>query len=93
MRAFYYIYVSGMVLTNTEITPDSRNLKQLKNASGHFSVQHIPTTIRVQHFFCILSFSFCFCKVCKNRIFTPDKRSQNSQHRALKKYRKEPDET
>ena len=85
MQDYSYIYVSGMVLTNTEITPSSHNLKQLKNASGQFSVHRIPTIIRMQQLiFRILSVSFCFCKVCNNRIFTPDKQSQNSQHRALK---------
>ncbi|SVC09954.1 uncharacterized protein METZ01_LOCUS262808, partial [marine metagenome] len=38
MQDYSYIYVSGMVLTNTGITPSSHNLKQLKNASGQFSV-------------------------------------------------------
>ena len=85
MQDYSYIYVSGMVLTNTGINPSSHNLKQLKNASGQFPVQHIPTIIRMQHFFLhILSVSFCFCKVCNNRIITPEKQSQNSQHRALK---------
>ncbi len=60
MQDYSYIYVSGMVLTNTEITPRSHNLKQLKNASGQFSVQHIPTIIRMQHFFytsCLFRFA------------------------------------
>jgi len=34
MQDYSYIYVSGMVLTNTRITPSSHNFKQLKNASG-----------------------------------------------------------
>tara|TARA_B100000929_G_C15356921_1_gene369615 strand:- start:152 stop:457 length:306 start_codon:yes stop_codon:yes gene_type:complete len=34
MQDYTYIYVTGMVLTNTVITPRSHNLKQLKNASG-----------------------------------------------------------
>jgi len=34
MQDYSYIYVTGMVLTNTVITPRSHNLKQLKNASG-----------------------------------------------------------
>ena len=38
MQDYSYIYVSGMVLTNIEITPRSHNLKQLKNASGQFPV-------------------------------------------------------
>ena len=37
MQDYSYIYVSGMVLTNTEITPRSHNLKQLKNAPGLFA--------------------------------------------------------
>ena len=82
MLDYSYIYVSGMMLTNTGITPSSHNTKQLKNASGQFSVQHIPTIIRMQHFFLhILFVSFCFCKVCNNRIFTPDKQSQEIEHR------------
>ena len=36
MQDYSYIYVSSMVLTNTGITTSSRNLKQLKNASGQF---------------------------------------------------------
>ena len=76
MQDYSYIYVPGMELTNTGITPSSHNTKQLKNASGQFSVQHIPTIIRMQQlFFRILSVSFCFCKVCNNRIFTPNKQS------------------
>ena len=85
MQDYSYIYVSGMVLTNTEITPSSHNLKQLKNASGQFSVHRIPTIIKMQQlFFRILSVPFCFRKICNSRIFTPDKQSQNSQHQALK---------
>ena len=85
MQDYSYIYASGMVLTNTEITPSSHNLKQLKNASGQFSVDRIPTIIKMQQlFFRILSVPFCFCKICNSRIFTPDKQSQNSQHQALK---------
>ena len=60
MQDYSYIYVSGMVLTNTGITPSSHNLKQLKNASGQFPVQHIPTIIRMQHFFytsCLFRFA------------------------------------
>ena len=38
MQDYSYIYVSGMVITNTAITPNSYNLKQLKNASGQFTV-------------------------------------------------------
>ena len=38
MQDYSYIYVSGMVLNNIEITPHSHNLKQLKNASGQFPV-------------------------------------------------------
>jgi len=51
MQDYSYIYVPGMVLTNTGITLSSLNFKQLKNASGQFSVQHIPTIIRMQHLF------------------------------------------
>ena len=62
MQDYSYIYVSGMVLTNTGITPSSHNLKQIKNASGQFSVQHIPTIISMQHFF-FASFLFRFASV------------------------------
>ena len=62
MQDYSYIYVSGMMLTNTGITPSSHNFKQLKNASGQFSVQHIPTIIRMQHFF-FASFLFRFASV------------------------------
>jgi len=37
MQDYSYIYVSGMVLINTEITPHSHNTKQRRNASGQFS--------------------------------------------------------
>ena len=85
MQVYSYILLSVMVLTNTGITPSSHNLKQLKNASGQFSVHRIPTIIRMQQlFFRILTVSFCFCKVCNNWILLLDKQNQNSQHRALK---------
>ena len=48
MQDYSYIFVSGMVLKNKEITSGSHNLIQLKNASGHFSVQHIPTKILIR---------------------------------------------
>ena len=51
MQDYSYIFVSGMMLIITGITPGSHNLKQLINASGHFSVQHIHTIIRMQRFF------------------------------------------
>ena len=60
MQDYYYNYVSGMVLINTGITPHSHNFKQLKNASGQFSVQHIPIIIRMQHLFlasCLFRFA------------------------------------
>ena len=60
MQDYSYIYVPGMVLTNTGITAHSHNLKQLKNASGQFPVQHIPIIIRMQHLFfasCLLRFA------------------------------------
>jgi len=37
MQDYSCIYVRGMVLTNTEITPHSHNTKQLKNAPGLFT--------------------------------------------------------
>ena len=37
MQDYSRIYISGMVLTNTGITPHSHNLKQFKNAPGMFS--------------------------------------------------------
>jgi len=33
MQDYSYIYVCGMVLTNTEITPHSHNTKQRRNSS------------------------------------------------------------
>ena len=51
--------------------------------TGSFPSESIPVKSGMQHFFCILSVSFCFCKICNNRIFTPDQQSQNSQHQAL----------
>ena len=50
-----------------------------------FHGDYIPVKSRIQQFFLhILSASFCVCRICNNRIFTPDKQSQNSQHQALK---------
>ncbi|HIG77727.1 MAG TPA: hypothetical protein EYQ48_07550 [Candidatus Lambdaproteobacteria bacterium] len=60
MQDYSYIYVSGMVLTNTVITPRSHNLKQLKNVPGQFPAQRIPIKIRIQHFFytsCLFRFA------------------------------------
>ena len=60
MQDYSYICVPGMVLTNTGITPSSHNFKKLKNASGQFSVQHIPIKRRLQHFFytsCLFRFA------------------------------------
>jgi len=37
MQDYSYLAVSGMVLTNTEITPGSHNLKQLKYAPGLYT--------------------------------------------------------
>ena len=74
-----------MVLSNHGITPNSHNTKQLKKLPVSFPREYIPIKSRMQHFFLhILSVSFCFCKICINRIFTQDKQSQDSQHRALK---------
>ena len=39
MQDYSYIYVSGMVLTNTIITYGSHNTKQLKNAPGLFTLK------------------------------------------------------
>jgi len=58
MQNFSYIFVSGMVITNTGITPHSHNLKQFKN--GQFPVQHIPIKSRLQHLFfasCLFRFA------------------------------------
>ena len=49
MQDYSQIYVPGMVLTNTEITPHSHNTKQLRNAPRQFTVQHIPIKNRMQH--------------------------------------------
>ena len=60
MQDYSCIYVSGKVLINTEITPHSHNLKQLKNSSGQFSVKHIPIKSRMQHLFfasCLFRFA------------------------------------
>ena len=94
MQDYSYIYVPVIVLINTGFTPCSHNTKQRRNASGQFlRVGYSYYKQNATLIFRILSVSFCFCKICNNRIFTPDKQSQNSQHRALKKNRKEPDET
>ena len=62
MQDYSYIFVSGMVLKNKEITSSSHNLIQLKNASRHFSVQHIPTKILIQHLFFASYLFFAFVK-------------------------------
>ena len=70
MQDYSYIYVSSMELTNPAITTHSHNLKQLKNAPvqffrvGYSYYKHNTTLI-----FCILSVSFCFCKICINNTF------------------------
>jgi hypothetical protein len=51
MQDYSYICVPGMVLSNTEITPRSHNLKQLKNAPVQFPAQRIPIKSIIQHFF------------------------------------------
>ena len=84
MQVYSYILLSVMVLTNTGITPSSHNLKQLKNASAIFRIAYTYNNLDATLFLHILSAPFCLCKICNNRIFTPDKQSQNSQHRALK---------
>jgi hypothetical protein len=62
MQDYSYIYVSGMVLTNTEITPHSHNTKQLKNAPGHFFLKvYSYKKQNATLFFRILS--FCFASV------------------------------
>jgi len=64
----YVSYVSGMVLSNPEITPSSHNLKHLKNDSGQFPVQRIPIIqripikSRIQYLF-FASCLFCFASV------------------------------
>ena len=62
MQDYSYIYVPGMVLTNTGITPHSHNLKQLEYASGQFSVQRTPIKSRIQHLF-IGSYQYRFASV------------------------------
>ena len=64
MQDYSRIYISGMVLTNTGITPKAHNMKQLINASGQFlragySYYKQNATL----IFRILSVSFCFCKI------------------------------
>jgi len=94
MQDYSCIYVSVMVLTNTTITPSTHNLKQPEiMLPGIFRTAYTYNNLNTTLFLHILSASFCFYKTCNNRIFTPDMQSQNSQHRALKKYRKEPHET
>ena len=69
MQDYSYIYVSGMVLTNTGITPSSHNFKQLKNAPGHFFLKvYSYKKQNATLIFRILSVSFCSCKICINRI-------------------------
>ena len=41
------MYASGMVLTNTGITPSSHNFKQLKNAFGQFPHRVYPYKIQI----------------------------------------------
>jgi len=49
MQDYSYIFVPGMVLTNTGITPHSHNLKQFKNAPGMFSQRVYSVKSEVQH--------------------------------------------
>ena len=70
MQDYSYIYVSGMVLTNTGTTPSSHNTKQRRNAPGQFS-QRVYTCLKQSAtlIFRILSVSFCSCKICINNTF------------------------
>ena len=70
MQNYSYIYVSGMMLIDTEITPHSHNTKQRRNASGQFS-QRVYSSLKQNAtlIFCILSVSFCFCRICINNTF------------------------
>ena len=64
MHYYSYIYVPGMVLTNTGITPGSHNLKQLRNAPRHFFLRvYFYKKENATLIFRILSVSFCFCKI------------------------------
>ena len=47
MMDYSYTYVTGMVLTDTEITPSSHNFKQLKNAFGQFPHEMYPYKIQI----------------------------------------------
>ena len=60
MQDYSYIYVPGMVLTNTEITPHSHNTKQLKKLPVCFPREYIPVKSRMQHLFfasCLFRFA------------------------------------
>ena len=72
-------------MTNTEITPRSYNLKQLKNASGQFSVQDIPITSSMQHFFytsCL--FRFASVKFAITGLLRRKSKVKTVNYRALK---------
>ena len=60
MQDYSFIFVAGMVLTNTEITASSHNLKQFKNLPGSFHRDYIPVKRRMQHLFfasCLFRFA------------------------------------
>ena len=70
MQDYTCIYVAILALTNTTITPSSHITKQRKIAPELFirrvySYKKQNTT----HIFCILSASFCSCKICINNTF------------------------
>ena len=84
MQDYSCIYVSGKVLTHRNYSPftwseTTQKCFQAISRKAYTYKKQIATLI-----FRILSVSFCFCKICINRIFTQDKQSQDSQHRALK---------
>ena len=62
MQDYSYNYVSGMVLTNTGITPSSHNTKQLRNASGLFT-QKVYTYKNQNTTLIFRILSFCFASV------------------------------
>ena len=62
MQDYSYIFVSGMMLIITGITPGSHNLKQLKNAPGHFFLK-VYSCLKQSATLIFRILSLCFASV------------------------------
>ena len=69
MQDYSYIYVPGMVLSNPGITTRSHTFVTTQKCFR--PIPRTAYTYKKQNttlIFRILSVSFCFCKICNNRI-------------------------